>query len=55
MNRETRILSHEVDKDRDQRLATQQSENGDGPRLVACILLLPEHAAVLSGLLRNLL
>ena len=54
MNRETRILSHELDKDRDQRLTTQQSENGDGPRLVACILLLPEHAEVLSGLLRNL-
>ena len=27
---------------------------GRGPRLVACILLLPEHAEVLSGLLRNL-
>ena len=54
MNRETRILSHELDKDRDQRLTTQQSENGDGPRLVACILLLSEHAEVLSGLLRNL-
>ena len=54
MNRETRILSHELDKDRDQRLTTQQSENGDGPRLVACILLLPEHAEALSGLLRSL-
>jgi len=54
MNRETRILSHELDKDRDQRLTTQQSENGDGPRLVACILLLPEHAEALSELLRNL-
>jgi len=31
-----------------------KSENGDGPRLVACILLLPEHAEVLSGLLRSL-
>ncbi len=54
MNRETGILSHELDKDRDQRLTTQQSENGDSPRLVACILLLPEHAEVLSGLLQNL-
>ncbi len=55
MNRTTEIHSQGLDNEgQDQKLPRQHSANGDGPRLVACILLLPEDAEVLAGLLCNL-
>jgi hypothetical protein len=55
MNRTTEIHSQGLDNEgQNQKLTQQHSANGDGPRLVACVLLLPEDAEVLAGLLCNL-
>jgi hypothetical protein len=55
MNRTTGIHSQGLDNEgQNQKLTQQHSTNGDGPRLVACVLLLPEDAEVLAGLLCNL-
>ena len=55
MNRTTEIHSQELENEgQNQKLPRQHSANGDGPRLVACVLLLPEDAEVLAGLLCNL-
>ena len=55
MNRTTEIHSQGLENDgQNQKLTQQHSANGDGPRLVACVLLLPEDAEVLAGLLCNL-
>jgi excisionase family DNA binding protein len=55
MNRTAEIDSQELGNDgQNQKLTQQHSANADGPRLVACVLLLPEDAEVLAGLLRNL-
>jgi hypothetical protein len=55
MNRTTGIRSQGLDSEgQNQKLTQQHSTNGDGPRLVACVLLLPEDAEVLAGLLCNL-
>ena len=55
MNRTTEIHSQGLDnEDQNQKLTQQHCANGDGPRLVACVLLLPEDAEVLAGLLCNL-
>ena len=55
MNRTTGIHSQELEnQSQNQKLPRQHSANGDGPRLVACVLLLPEDAEVLAGILCNL-
>ncbi len=55
MNRTTEIHSQGLENEcQNQKLPRQHSANGDGPRLVACVLLLPEDAEVLAGLLCNL-
>ncbi len=55
MNRTTEIHSQGLENEgQNQKLTQQHSANGDGPRLVACVLLLPEDAEVLAGLLCNL-
>jgi hypothetical protein len=55
MNCTTEIHSQGRDNEgQNQKLTEQHSANGDGPRLVACVLLLPENAEVLAGLLCNL-
>jgi hypothetical protein len=55
MNRTTEIHSQGLDNEgQNQKLTQQHNANGDGPRLVACVLLLPEDAEVLAGLLCNL-
>ena len=55
MNRTTEIHSQELENEgQNQKLPRQHSANGDGPRLIACVLLLPEDAEVLAGLLCNL-
>ena len=55
MNRTTEILSQGLENEgQNQKLTQQHGANGDGPRLVACVLLVPEDAEVLAGLLRNL-
>ena len=55
MDRTTEIRLQGFDNGgQNQEFAHQQSANGNGPRLVACVLLLPEDADVLAGLLRNL-
>ncbi len=55
MNRTTEIHSQELEnQSQNQKLPRQHSANGDGPRLVACVLLLPEDAEVLAGILCNL-
>src|SRR5258708_18902004 len=55
MNRTTEIHSQGLDNEgQNQKLTQKHRANGDGPRLVACVLLLPEDAEVLAGLLCNL-
>jgi predicted transcriptional regulator YheO len=55
MNRTTEIHAQGLENQgQNQKLTQQHSANGDGPRLVACVLLLPEDAEVLAGLLCNL-
>jgi len=55
MNRTTEIHSQGLENEgQNQKLPRQHSANCDGPRLVACVLLLPEDAEVLAGLLCNL-
>ena len=55
MNRTAEIHSQGLDNEgQNQKLTQQHSANGDGPRLVACVLVLPEDAEVLAGLLCNL-
>jgi Helix-turn-helix domain len=55
MNRTMEIHSQGVENEgQNQKLPRQHSANDDGPRLVACVLLLPEDAEVLAGLLCNL-
>src|SRR5216684_8177349 len=55
MNRTPEIHSQELDNEgQNEKLTQQHSANGDGPRLVACVLVLPEDAEVLVGLLCNL-
>ena len=55
MNRTTEIHSQGLENEgQNQKLRQQHSANGDGPRLVACVLLLPEDTEVLTSLLCNL-
>jgi excisionase family DNA binding protein len=55
MNRIPEVQSVALKKQgQNQNVTQQHSANGDGPRLIACVLLLPEDAEVLAGLLRNL-
>jgi len=55
MNRTTEIHSQGLDNEgHNQKLTEQHSANDDSPRLVACVLLLPEDAEVLAGILCNL-
>src|SRR5438128_2511603 len=55
MNRTTEIHSQGLENEgQNRKLAQELIANGDGPRLVACVLLLPEDAVVLAGLLCNL-
>jgi excisionase family DNA binding protein len=55
MNRTTEIHSQGIENEsQNEKLTQQHSANGDSPRLVACVLLLPEDAEVLAGLLCNL-
>src|SRR5712692_10068705 len=55
MNRTTEIHAQGLENEgQNQKLTQQRSANGDGPRLVACVLLLPEDAEVLAGILCNL-
>ncbi len=55
MNRTTEIHSQGLENEgQNQKLTQQHSANGDNPRLVACVLLLPEDAEVLAGLFGNL-
>ena len=55
MNRTTEVLSQALENEgQNQKVTQQRTANGDGPRLVACVLLLPENAEVLAGLLRTL-
>ena len=55
MNRTTEIHSQGLENEsQNEKLTQQHSANGDGPRLVACVLLLPEDSEVLAGLLCNL-
>lgn len=55
MNRTTEIHSQASESGgQNQQFTEQHRVNGDAPRLVACVLLLPEDAEVLAGLLRNL-
>ncbi|HXM94790.1 MAG TPA: helix-turn-helix domain-containing protein [Candidatus Dormibacteraeota bacterium] len=55
MNSATRTLLHELETDiPDWRHPKQESDHSGGPRLVACVLLLPENAEILSDLFRNL-
>ena len=56
MNHTTEIHSQGFDNEgQNQKVARQDCANGDAPRrLVACVLLLPEDAEVLTGLLRDL-
>ena len=55
MNRTTEVLSQALENEgQNQKVTQQHNANGDGPRLIACVLLLPEDAEVLAGLLRTL-
>jgi predicted DNA-binding transcriptional regulator AlpA len=56
MNRTTEILSQRLESEgQNQKLTQQCNANGDGPRLVACVLLLPEDAEVLAELLHSII
>jgi excisionase family DNA binding protein len=55
MNCTTEVHSEALEKQGQNQNVTQQHRaNRDAPRLIACLLLLPEDAEVLAGLLRNL-
>lgn len=55
MNRTPEIHSQGFGNEgQNQKVTGQHCANGDAPRLVACVLFLPEDAEVLAGLVRHL-